>query len=749
MNMKKRFILGVALCALCANVLANEECALYEARTENPGHGGSVSAEQSLSNDCEWVITATPASGYSFAGWNDGVTTNPRTITIDTEENSISYTATFIPVTYDNPATGGTVKAEPVAGTCNWIITATPAEGYAFLSWSDDDITNPRTLTDADITAQDSYTATFIQADATIDGWTADNKMVVRTKKTNLGDVTATIYTGGTQRAADLMLTKVDAGYWSIPASLNNYAGAPLKIIFYCGGNPVSVIDSIVPYVVTVSAGISSLSIPENADVQVVSGTLTMDAASSAIAALDIYPDAKVVVPADKEVDVSAIYMRANAMNDMYPQLVANGGIANKSGNIYYDYTLDYDSFYPLTVPYDVSCSDILTHTGKLASFEIQWYDGAERANSGAGWKVLDDQADGAKLKAGQGYIIFAVPYKWNGTRQKRVTVRFPMAADLSSGEAEKSTPVSLFDGTEISNRNWNYIGNPYLAAFTTSEDDLMMMGHYDPSISTPDNGNYTFVNDGVRYITTTPDGFQCYAQRRASEGITIKPFNTFFIQTAATGELTFALSQRAQNAPGRFCAADKNREIAFGLLLRSTNSVDRTGLLYSETFSEDYEMNADLVKLSGNSAVLEFYSLAENERRAFNALHVQSMSHPVPLGFRNAQVGEMTIAFDSVHYDAEPLSAVVLKDQLTGQVVNLLESEYHFSSDRTNDDTRFVIHAIRAPLTTTGMNDLMGNTPMLNGVYDLLGRRVSSDMLTKGIYIIVDNGQARKVVIQ
>ena len=748
MNMKKRFILGVALCALCANVLANEECALYEARTENPGHGGSVSAEQSLSNDCEWVITATPASGYSFAGWNDGVTTNPRTITIDTEENSISYTATFIPVTYDNPATGGTVKAEPVAGTCNWIITATPAEGYAFLSWSDDDITNPRTLTDADITAQDSYTATFIQTDAAIDGWTSD-KVVVRTKKVDLDGVTATIYTDATQRATDLTLTEKDHGYWSIPASLNTYAGEPLKIIFYCGGNPVSVIDSVVPYVVSANTNISSLTLPANTDVQVVSGTLTMNAASSAIAALDIYPDAKAVVPSGKTLAVSAIYMRANAMEDKYPQLVANGSITNTSGKIYYDYALDYNNYYPLAVPYQVSCSNIITHTGKQASFEIQWYDGAERAISGEGWTVLDDQAAGAHLNPGQGYIVFAVPYKWNGVRQSRVTLRFPMTADLSAGELQKSAPISLYEGTITSNNNWNYLGNPYLAAYTSSSDNMMMTGYYTPTTSSPEVDNYTYVDDGLRYLTTSSDYFRTYTQSQAAEGIVIKPFNTFFIQSAVTGNLTFALSQRAQNMPRRIHAEDMSQEIAFGLILQSANSVDRTGLLYGETFTDDYEMNADLVKLSGSNAVLEFYSLAQNEKRAFNALPAQEMLRPVQLGFRNAQAGEMNIAFDSAHYNAEPLSAVILTDRQTGQVVNLLEGEYRFSSASAKDDARFAVHAVRAPFTTTGLNDQMANDSMTNGIYDLVGRRITSDILPRGIYIIVENGRSRKVVIQ
>ncbi|MBO7456865.1 MAG: hypothetical protein J6T71_03465, partial [Paludibacteraceae bacterium] len=380
---------------------------------------------------------------------------------------------------------------------------------------------------------------------------------------------------------------------------------------------------------------------------------------------------------------------------------------------------------------------------------EIQWSNGAERASSGEGWTVLDDQAAGAHLNAGQGYIVFAVPYKWNGTRQSRVTLRFPMTADLSAGELQKSAPISLYEGAITSNNNWNYLGNPYLAAYTSTSDNMMMTGYYTPTTSSPEVDNYTYVNDDLRYITTSSDYFRTYTQSRADNNIEIKPFNTFFIQSAVTGNLTFALSQRAQNMPRRIHAEDMSQEIAFGLILCAANSIDRTGLLYGETFTDDYEMNADLVKLSGSNAVLEFYSLAENEKRAFNALPAQEMSRPVQLGFRNAQAGEMTIAFDSAHYYTESLSAVILTDRQTGQVVNLLEGEYRFTSASAKDDTRFVVHAVRVPLTTTGLNDQQANTPMTNGMYDLLGRRITSDILPRGIYIIMENGQSRKIVIQ
>lgn len=711
---------------------------------------------QSVAN-CGWKMTATPVDGWEFVKWNDDNTDNPRTVYLTEETKTLKavfedHRCDAYEAKVANPATGGTVDATKICN-CNWRLTATPTEGYAFLYWNDGNVENPRTVTvDPDAGTQ-NYTATFITADAAIDGWTAD-KVVVRTKKVNLGSSTATIYTGGTQRATGLALTQVDAGYWSIPAALNSYAGETLKIIFSCGGNPVSTIDSIVPYVSTGTANSSALSIPTNADVQVVSGTLTFDA-DATIAALDIYADAKAVVPVSTDLTLRGIYMRAKATTKQYPQLVVNGSITNTLSNkIFYDYALTYTDYYPLAVPYDVACSGIKTHTGKAASFEVQWYNGDDRAANASGWTVLDDQAVGATLRAGKGYIIYAVPYKWNGTRQSRVTVRFPMTADLTSAETEKSTSVSLFGGewTNTSNRNWNFVGNPYLANYTTSADNLLMTGTYDPSISTPDNDKYDYVENTIRYITQTTDGFQTYEQSRAADAIEIKAFNTFFLQAASTGTLVFSLSQRAQNAPiRRMTRAESGelREIAFGVVLSTSSASDRTGLLYGEDFTDEYEMNADLVKMSGSTPVLELYSLASAERRAFNALSLSDMYRPVPLGFRNASIGEMTFRFDSDRYDASPLDAVMLTDYEAGRMVNLLEEDYRFTTSVSSSDVRFVLHAVLAPEVATGLNGQMVNDPMANGVYDLLGRKVDKSMLPQGVYIIVENGEARKEVIR
>lgn len=740
----------------------------------DPAKGGTVSVSKGTC-DGEWILTATPdeVHGWTFLGWdvddNDGVDSksNPLDTTVNLSKDTFIYKAIFedrscalYEPKYNNPIEGGTVNA--VAGTCacDWILTATPTEGYAFLQWDDCNYLNPRPIEIDKSAGPQTYTAHFIASDAYIDSWT-ETDIVVGTKTQDLTPTNATIRINGveidpahTNQDPDPVTGEV--GLWTLPGGLNDYAGQPMSIIFYDNstGQPVSVVTGTVPYVSTGSTDFSDITptLPDNTDVEVVDGTITFDDDEPMVlGALTVYADAKAVIPTGKDVTFTHIYLRGDGINHTYPQLVVNGSIHNLNSNtIYYDYKLDYASFYPLAVPYDVTCANISTKTGRTASYEVQWYNGEDRAANAHAWTVFDDQAIGATLRAGTGYIVFAVPYKWNGTRHATVDVRFPMVVNLESGEQAKTTHISEYGGewTSPSNRNWNFIGSPYLANYRHHNDAALMEGTYEPGISTGNNEKYEYNNDGVRYITSSSDGFLTYTQTRVVDQDLVA-FNSYFIQAATTGDLSFPLSQRAQNAPRRIRSTDVPQEIAFGIVLSGANQTDYTGLLYGETFTPDYELNADLVKVHGSSPTLALYSLAGTDERAFNALSLDAMSQPVPLGFKHATAGLMTFAFDTAHYDASILEAVMLTDYATGRVVNLLDEDYSFTTTGTEENARFVINAVLAPRVTTGVDNRTVNSLQPDGVYDLLGRRVSPDMLQQGVYIIIENGQSRKEVIR
>lgn len=112
------------------------------------------------------VITATPTEGFRFVSWNDGDTLNPRTVMLTSDT---VFTALFDTLPVPQPdtvwrtvtvlcdSTMGEISGSGVFEDSTWVtITATPAEGFRFLSWNDGDTINPRLLfvvSDTTITA--------------------------------------------------------------------------------------------------------------------------------------------------------------------------------------------------------------------------------------------------------------------------------------------------------------------------------------------------------------------------------------------------------------------------------------------------------------------------------------------------------------------------------------------------------------------------------------------------------------------
>ena len=137
---------------------------------------GSVNGAGTYYYQDQAVITATPNYGYHFTMWNDGVVTNPRTVTISQDT---SFTAYFAPniytVTLGTTVTMGSAQG---GGSYSYLdtatLTATAAFGYYFVQWSDGNTDNPRTLivtSDTMLSAQFlpmSYTLTVVANDTTM-----------------------------------------------------------------------------------------------------------------------------------------------------------------------------------------------------------------------------------------------------------------------------------------------------------------------------------------------------------------------------------------------------------------------------------------------------------------------------------------------------------------------------------------------------------------------------------------------------
>ena len=106
----------------------------------------------------EVEISAIPNYGYRFVRWNDGNTSNPRTVSV-TEDKT--YTATFAKNVYSitKNAEHGSISGNSSAEYLDFVtLTVTADYGYHFTQWSDGLKDNPRIF---QITKDTTFTAEF------------------------------------------------------------------------------------------------------------------------------------------------------------------------------------------------------------------------------------------------------------------------------------------------------------------------------------------------------------------------------------------------------------------------------------------------------------------------------------------------------------------------------------------------------------------------------------------------------------
>lgn len=121
--------------------------------TAFPAAGGAVSGAGTYTSGSVVTVTATPAAGYVFTGWSGDANGTGSSIAITMNGNK-TVTANFAPVAVNYtlsvsgiPAAGGAVSgAGSYTSGAIVTVTATPATGYSFVSWSGDaGGTNPTT----------------------------------------------------------------------------------------------------------------------------------------------------------------------------------------------------------------------------------------------------------------------------------------------------------------------------------------------------------------------------------------------------------------------------------------------------------------------------------------------------------------------------------------------------------------------------------------------------------------------------
>ena len=372
----------------------------------------------------------------------------------------------------------------------------------------------------------------------------------------------------------------------------------------------------------------------------------------------------------------------------------------NPDNIVHFDLSIN-DNYYPFAVPFPVLVSDIDYADPALAAastygthYLIKRYDGALRAKNGANrdqnWVQVNESET---LQPGVGYIIIAMPV--DGKAIIRIPLEFSddwtidgEQSDIGDGIDRSQISTIAHSGAAANNdprhAGWNFIANPYLAKYK-----------YDGSR----------IQNAPEYASIPTYNFSEYQQVPLSD-VTLSPEYPFFVQVNSNTELNFATEGRKQ-APAAMRTSDDKLRTKLTITQHNNNKTDQTSIILGDSYSPAYEINADLEKMFGSAYTTAIYTCSQNTRLAFNALSWQNATSPIPLGYRAAEVGEYTIALDNID-DLGDIASVNLHDAYTNQTINLLYFDYTFTSEVTQDDSRFTIQITSKNNTTTDIDSLI-----------------------------------------
>ena len=425
-----------------------------------------------------------------------------------------------------------------------------------------------------------------------------------------------------------------------------------------------------------------------------------------------IYPTAKISVPAtntngaENKLGVHSLTF-FGGIDEIYdgsaytvnkygvPELSLKGKFGTKTvTKIDYVMRVNLDQMYQMGVPYDVNLSDITYWDGTAMTLGtdlyVSAYDGQARANKESKTWIWEEDFDPATLKAGVGYTISAEPQ--SGVGNDYSIIRMPMTSNVPANatEGEKTVPVAAYNNTKgetisDNHKGWNYLSNPYMVSISGGEADSKLVVGYLQETGT---GPWEWVNDSYRYVTIPFDNGTDYYQQKWTAA-TLKPFKSFFLQIGTSGDLSFSLASR-QNMPALYNQR-KVREIEFEIILDDDTRQDHTGFLIAETFSQAYEINADLEKMESSMSV---YSLTGGYKLAYNALCPDDIKEDIPVGYVTNKAGSFTFMLDE-RSDIAGIEHIWLTDHEigAGYTIDLTEDTYSFAVEKAGrNDTRFTL---------------------------------------------------------
>lgn len=385
-----------------------------------------------------------------------------------------------------------------------------------------------------------------------------------------------------------------------------------------------------------------------------------------------------------------------------------------KATNVYADWYVDYDQYYSISVPWEVTLANVKYRycsvsptVGYDGNIRLRYYDGENRAATGQdqigqNWKDYGKSGNKSvptKLVPSMGYAMNAK----RPTGKAFSIIRMPLT--LPSGTWGAGTWTTNGEQGEVSSvhknqvsvtgwgyggstpwyaMGWNFIGNPYMCEFSGDDSGI--------------TGKMELQNGGsIRYATIPDEGFKNYDQVNITS-TALKPATGFFIQANSKDAqtITFAGSKIvAPSAPAHYMTqTEAIPEQEAYIRLSYEGGKDQMGLIIGEDYTEAYEVNADLAKVLGDAGYVKTYMHYSNMDLAYVAINATLAQEWIPVTVILPTEGEYTYSLMSSS-EVEQLEGVYLIDYTNNQITNLIENDYVFTAAAGTISDRFAINAI------------------------------------------------------
>lgn len=421
---------------------------------------------------------------------------------------------------------------------------------------------------------------------------------------------------------------------------------------------------------------------------------------------VDIDKNGALIVEGSSLQELGTLRVMYDVFNQKAASIIANGNLTADQLYIEIDTRKDYWHF--LSFPYDVDIASIV----KSGNYIFRYYDGTERATNGmGGWRDVEDNI----LRAGQGYIFCT---------NREGILRIPVAApDLSGSTQVKELAKYGDESSAEADKNWNFVGNPYLAYY-----DINAMDYTAPIVVWDGSKNYV-------------------AYRPGDDHFTLMPYQAFFVQCPPSVDgISFSpegrLTGNQQSAATRSMKPTQSQERCFlNLTLSDGEFTDQCRVVINEAKSSDYEMDCDAAKFFTSEQVPQVYTIdAAGAQYAINERPLQTGQ--ISLGIVAPHDGQYTLRATRMDMPA------FILDSHTGQTVDLAEG-YTFITTAGTHNTRFTL-SVGGGAEGISLESL---APTMQGAaFDLSGRPLgpvfdsaTDKSLSRGLYIM----QGEKKIIQ